>query len=757
MSIVDHGPRGDVVALPVRSAASWKVLEQLGPLLRSESEHDAWEQAAMFARRHFAADLAATFEFVDTDRAIFRSSVGFPDHVSDEFAVAPDSQGAYVRSSSDICVSGDIDLDSRFQAGTLLATAGVRSSLSVAFDLLSGDRGIIGVYSRTPDFDFAEADHQMIGTLGHTLGHVIDRLRNQLDLEVQARTDSLTGLDNRSSVLAELDDRLSCGADVTALLIDLDGFKSVNDHCGHRTGDRVLQTIAERLTRSVETGDHLGRLGGDEFLLLCDGDVGTPRAEQIIGHIEEIVVFESRTIGLSASIGISRSRPDDDVSSMLERADHMMYSAKEQGRGRVRADEPIVRTTTRGPMSAPVLPDLEALEHAIAELKVVVQPIVSAATGDVCGVEALTRGPHGQTLEYPDRLFDVATTFGRIGDVELASKRLAFALDLPEHLMLFINLEPSLLCEATWLERLSEAWTTSNCRRPVVAELTERAVLEHPGRLIEAVAACRALGWQIALDDVGARSESLAALRWIAPDIVKLDMSLLRNENRAHTAHVVAAVDAYRTNSEQRRVVVIAEGVETETDAKLADVLGADLLQGFLYGRPVPVVDASWLQRMGPRPVTEPSLPRPVRHLVERTAAKSDLLAMSQHIEAAALSPDCVVLSTLQDVSNFTRPTRRQYRAMARRCGFVGVLGRNVSSVPSSEVTGIRLVDLADDDPITSSWQVLAMSPTVSLGFVATEIETSDDTDDMDRLFRYRLVSHPTEVERAVRRLLRYF
>ncbi|MEP4649850.1 MAG: DICT sensory domain-containing protein, partial [Ilumatobacter sp.] len=134
-----------------------------------------------------------------------------------------------------------------------------------------------------------------------------------------------------------------------------------------------------------------------------------------------------------------------------------------------------------------------------------------------------------------------------------------------------------------------------------------------------------------------------------------------------------------------------------------------------------------------------------------------DLLAMSRHIEAAALSPDCVVLATLQDVSNFTRPTRRQYRAMARRCGFVGVLGRNVSSVPSSEVTGIRLVDLADDDPITSSWQVLAMSPTVSLGFVATEIDTTDDVDDMERVFRYRLVSHPTEVERAVRRLLRYF
>ncbi|MEP4652975.1 MAG: EAL domain-containing protein, partial [Ilumatobacter sp.] len=614
----------EIAASPRTGRASWRVLERVGPLLRSENEHDAWEQAARFARRHFAGDLAASFEFVDTDRAVFRSAVGFADHDTTEFAVAPGSQAAYIRSSEDICVSGDIALDSRFDAGTLLATAGVRSSLSVAFDLRSGDRGILGVYSRTADFDFGGADHEMIGVLAAMLGTVIDRIRNQRDLEVQARTDSLTGLDNRSSVLAELDDRLSCGAEVTALLIDLDGFKSVNDHCGHRTGDRVLRTIAERLTRSVETGDHLGRLGGDEFLLLCDGDVGTARAEQIIGHIEEIVVIESRTIGLSASIGISRSRPDDDVSSMLERADQLMYSAKEQGRGRVRADQPIVRTTTRHLLSAPVAHDAAALERAIDELCVVVQPIVSAVTGDVCGVEALARGPHGQPLEYPDRLFDVATTFGRIGDVELAAKRLAFALDLPEHLTLFINLEPSLLCDATWLERLGEAWTSSNCLRPVVAELTERSVLEHPGRLIEAVEACRALGWQIALDDVGARSESLAALRWIAPDIVKLDMSLLRNGNPAHTAHVVAAVDAYRTNSERRRVVVIAEGVETETDAKLADVLGADLLQGFLYGRPVRVGDASWLGVMGPRTATEPSLPRPVRHLVERTAAKSD-------------------------------------------------------------------------------------------------------------------------------------
>lgn len=733
------------------------ISEQLGPLLESDNEQQAWNCAAAIVHRSFAADDAASFEFLTDDRAIFRSSVDFADVAYDtSFAVAPDSQAAYLRTTDAVCVSGELSVDPRFVAPALLTSLGFRSSMGVSFPLAQRGRGLLGVYSREPDH-FVDANLDTIGVVARVLGSVIDRLRHHNELEVLARTDSLTGLDNRSIVLAALDEKIREGRQISALLIDLDGFKSVNDQHGHRMGDRVLQIIAKRLERSVDADDRLGRLGGDEFLAVFDGHVDTMRAEQLIGYVEEIIMVDSRTVGLSASIGISRSRPGDDVSAMLERADLMMYAAKTMGRGHVRTDDSVEPSAE--PRPAPSSPrtnvDLAMVDEAIADLSVLVQPIVQASTRALHGVEVLTRGTPGRPLELPVHLFNAARTFGRLDALELESKRLAFGLELPAGIPLYINLEPELLCDPDWFGRLAATWRSSGSDRPVVAEVTERAVMDNPGRLLRAVAACRQLGWQIALDDVGARSESLAALRWIEPDIVKLDMSLIRNENPAHSAHVAAAVAAYRNDHRRRHVIVIAEGVETHTDAELAGVLGADLLQGYLYGRPGSVADLARLDQMFGHSSTARAIP----FQGERIGNKRDLLSMSHNIEAYALSDDCVVLSSLQAATHFTRRTRRQYRAMARRCGFVGVLGTDITTIPASEVTGIRLADLAPDDPLTETWQVLVMSPTTSVGLIATELRLNDEPGrrDADRLFRYRLVSEPSDVEAAVRRLLRHF
>lgn len=753
--------RGDLCAPTTRRASTQSVVEQLGPLLRADNERQAWQHAAVLMKNLFSADFATAVEFVGDDRARFRSSVGFAEPLTTAlFAVAPDAQAAFARTLGRACRSADIVTDPRFTAPSMLVRVGVLSTLTTSFTLADGADCLIGVHARAADH-FADADADTIDVLASVLGSVIDRLREQRELKVSARTDALTGLDNRPVVLAALDERLRNGQDVSVLLIDLDGFKSVNDQHGHLLGDRVLRSIAQRITRSVEAGDRVGRLGGDEFLVLFDGHTGTLRAEQMIGHIEEIIVMESRTISVSASVGISRSRPDDDVAAMLERADQMMYEAKALGRGRVRADLSLGAAVTAGPASSRRRPnvDLHMVDDAIAELGIVVQPIVVAATGALHGVEALARGPEGSALEFPDQLFDAATTFGRLGELELRAKQLALDLELSDDLTLFINFEPALLCDGTWFRQLADAWRASGSPRRVVAELTERSVMQNPGRLLDAVAACRQVGWGIALDDVGSRSESLAALRWIEPDVVKLDMSLIRNQNPAHSAHVVAAVAAYRTNSARSDVMIIAEGVETQADAELADVLGADLLQGYRYGRPGPLSDLATCDASASGVVIDPTMIRDVPHLGDRVASGADLLSMSRHIEASALSADCVVLSTLQDVSHFTRRTRRQYRAMARRCAFVGVLGTGVTSVVAAEVTGIKLADLSPDDPLVRCWNVLAMSPTMSLGLLAIEIDPRPGSQLAlsERLFRYRLVTRASELEEAVRRLLHYF
>ncbi len=292
------------------------IIEQLGPLLNANSEVDAWNHATTFVKDHFSTDLSAAFEYLGSNRAAIRSTKGSVVAAGDLlFAFAPDSQAAFIKTCGQVCVSGDITTDPRFEAPRLLTAANVRSSMSVAFDLASGDAALLGVYSTQPD-QFADAESEMLGVFARLLGTVIDRIRQQRELEVSARIDPVTGLDNRSTILADMEVRLCAGRDVTALVIDLDGFKSVNDQHGHRVGDLVLRTVARRLERSLEADDSLGRLGGDEFLLLLDGFRGTMRAEVVIGHIEEIIMIESRDgqrVGLdrdqSQSTGRRRHRP----------------------------------------------------------------------------------------------------------------------------------------------------------------------------------------------------------------------------------------------------------------------------------------------------------------------------------------------------------------------------------------------------------------------------------------------------------------
>ncbi len=532
----------------VDARADWRVVGDLLPLLACDSEREGWTQAVEIAHHLFGGDLAITIEFVHDDRAVFRSSVGLelPIGGDQTFPCAPDSQAAFVARSGAPCRSDDIALDDRFVASALLTSVGVRSSLTSAFALANGRSVLIGVHSRSPAL-FDHDDETAFGEFTEFVGTAMRSIRRRAVLERGAHFDPLTDLANRPTIIEFLGEQIAVGrSEVTSMLIDLDGFKTVNDDHGHRTGDIVLRTVAARIERCLSLGDRLGRLGGDEFLLVTDTpDVGL-LTERILGHIEEAILVEGRLVQVSASIGVARRRSDDDATSMIERADRLMYSAKSVGRGTMRSDVRVGqgRATTRRDDPGRVSSSLALVDDAIARLRIAVQPIVNAGCHTVRGVEVLSRGPLDHPLEFPDRLFATAATFGRLGELELASKVLAFEAVVPDDLDLYVNLEPALLCDEAWLARLTAAWVRSNSTRPVVAELTEREVLRSPGSLIRAVEACRELGWKIALDDLGSRSESLAALRWIRPDVVKLDMSLIENDNPAHAAHIVAAIAA---------------------------------------------------------------------------------------------------------------------------------------------------------------------------------------------------------------------
>ncbi len=745
------------VPRPRSDRLSVGTLQQVAPLLDCVSERAGWNHCIDIVSRLTDADVAVALEFLSDNRAIVRSASARIDLTpGTTFSVPPHSQVGYMLDVDDVLISNDLRHEDRFVPESVLLDIGVASSMGVRFELPGDQLALVSVHSMHPDH-FGTADADALLALRPMFSTALSRMRTWDAVELNARIDPLTGLMNRTSIMQELADRFSTASDITTLFIDLDGFKSVNDQLGHRAGDAVLRTVADRIARTLGSDHRLGRLGGDEFLLVVDQVDGLYLAERLLGHVEEVILVDSQVIQLSASIGIARRRSHEDATSMLERADRLMFQAKSAGRGAVRLDtieDPAPPIPTDH--AEPELASLASVRSAIAGLRIVVQPIVDAATHRLHGVEALTRGPIGHELERPDMLFTAAAKFGLLGELELAAKKLAFDLPLDDAVELFINLEPALLSDEDWLTALTDAWSESGQKPSVTAEVTERAVLHSPGRLLRSVEVCRELGWMIALDDVGSRSESLAALRWIDPDVVKLDMSLITNENPAHSAHVVAAIAAYRDMERHGDVMVIAEGVETLEDAKHADVLGADLLQGYLFGRPSELKDLQVVDVDG-APLAYGNANR---WDGRRIATKRELLDLSRHVEASVVSSDCVLVATVQHVENVSPRTRRQYEGLARRCGFVGMIGVDMSKIPGASFHGVRTADLELDDPLRMEWQVLALSPTAALGLVATQLSPLDDpgdTPDMERLFSYRLITDDGDVEAAVRNLLRYF
>ncbi len=749
----------DEMVTTVNSAVLGPLAAAVTSILITTGESEAWSVAVDVLEGLLDADSAIGLEVLHDDRAVARATASLPLRLDDEFPVAPDSQLAYVASRSEVVTSPDLDWEDRFVAGAVLTRCGIRSSISARFPLGDG-WGVLGTYWITTD-GCVSVDSQVFELVVRIAGSHIAHLRRQSGLEVSARRDALTGVWNREASMRELAGRLSTAHPPIVLIIDLDGFKSVNDDLGHQAGDIVLKAIAARIERGVPVGQHVGRLGGDEFIVLLDDDLSSTMrlSERLVGAIEEAISVEGRVVQISASIGVARADDDEDATSLIGRADAAMYAAKSSGRGQVKLSEDrrrrrrlqVGRSNLRPRPAEPHTPmNLVVVDKAISGLRIVVQPIVDVQTGRVRGVEALTRGPVGHRLEYPDHLFSTAATFGRLAELELEAKRRAFALPLPTDVVLFINLEPILMADPGWLDSMQSVWSAAALDRPVVAEITERAVLASPGRLLSAVTACRRLGWRIALDDVGARAESLAALRWIRPDVVKLDTGLIHGQNATHTTQVAAAVAAYRDAAPSTEVV--AEGVENDRHLLLTSLLGADLLQGYLIGRPSPVDEVDFSVRPSLRAFADRSVDSS-----ERIGTKRDLLGLSRHIESVALTSDTVLLAALQRDEFLSVPTRRQYAAIARRCGFVGLLGENLTTAAGSSMPGAHIADLTHDDPLTRRWQVVAISPTTSIALVATELDNDGAVDDMDRLFRYRFVTERAAVDEAARELLHYF
>jgi diguanylate cyclase (GGDEF)-like protein/PAS domain S-box-containing protein len=439
---------------------------------------------------------------------------------------------------------------------------------------------------------------------------VTEHLALATRLERLARHDPLTGLANRSAFQEELALALAEERDgVAVLYLDLDDFKDVNDSYGHALGDEVLVEVAGRLRAAVPAGSVLARHGGDEFVVLLRGPAARSAAavgRRMVRSLVQPVAPQgcSAPLSVGASVGVSVLGSDaDDASTLLAHADAAMYRAKRLGRNPVAVftpahDDPSVRVATTA-----------RLRHAV-ECGLVVphyQPVVSLTDGRLVGVEALARWTDEELGPVPPATFVPLAEAGRL-IVELGELVLDQALgqlalwtaagvEVPS---MAVNVSPHQLRYGRFPDLLDVALRRHGvAAERVVVELTETVVVEAAGDELAAIAAVRELGCRVAVDDFGTGHSSLARLRDLPVDVVKLDRAFVAPLPEARAGALVAA---FLRLADALGLSTVAEGVENEAQrGHLADA-GCAAAQGYLLGAPVPAADLTPVLERGPAP-----------------------------------------------------------------------------------------------------------------------------------------------------------
>jgi EAL domain-containing protein (putative c-di-GMP-specific phosphodiesterase class I) len=395
--------------------------------------------------------------------------------------------------------------------------------------------------------------------------------------------------------------------------------------------------------------------------------------------------------------------------------------------------------------------------HAASEgvgLTPVFQPVVSLPDEQVVGFEALARWPTSITMA-PQNVFSFANVSKRAAILDQqcidAATRAALDAELPYGSLLLINTEPV----AAHTARANNAALADACERfQVIFELTERQLLAHPRALLDKVAAIRADGIAIAVDDVGAHPDSLAVLDILNPEIIKLDVAMAQCSPQSDRAGTLTGVLAHH---ERTGALIIAEGVETDEHLEQAKAMGASLAQGYRWGHGVPLNRQKCIA--GPRlsALSESSRFDSAHGSAvgERRAlrvAREDLVAtFSRHIvEQARHSVDHpMVLATLHRGDDPSAEPRQIYRELAMTSPLVAVFGRDV---PDDLGTSVRRVELQHGDPLCEEWVVVAIGTDTCRVLVAREVGPESGCG--DRRFEFLVSSDRTVVTKAARSLL---
>ena len=414
-------------------------------------------------------------------------------------------------------------------------------------------------------------------------------------IDTLSRNDTLTGLMNRAAFAERLNQAVAnmnrYGRPCTILYLDIDHFKLINDTRGHSFGDRLLAEASERMLDEVREGDCVARLGGDEFAILMDGQGGTGAAtrlaNRLIGSVSQVYTFEEQEFKVGLSIGIALAPINGNrAEQLLRNADLALYRAKADGRGVFRFFENSMDSEMRERRM------LEAeLRDAVEKDELVLhfQPLVGASTRKTVGFEGLIRWQHPiRGLLPPNEFVDIAERTNLIAEIGAwtLEKACRSAVNWPQGFFVAVNLSPYHFMKVDIANEVRQALDASGLApKRLELEITESLLLNSTDEVIAKLNAIKALGVSVAMDDFGTGYSSLASLMNVPFDRLKIDRSFVQQVPDSDAGKkIVRMIGALAS---ELGLTVTAEGVENERQAKFLSEIGCDLLQGFLFSKPM--------------------------------------------------------------------------------------------------------------------------------------------------------------------------
>lgn len=453
---------------------------------------------------------------------------------------------------------------------------------------------------------YVEDSTSTLSTLANILGTTLERLdalaeteKKHRQMDMLARTDTLTGLANRyefeSLLSSKIGESGGGNAKFQVAYFDLDWFKNINDTLGHGIGDSVLLHVAKRLRVILREGDIAARIGGDEFLLLISTELDESGfddyLEQILAELKRPLRLGEQVLNLSISLGVALfPEHGRSASELIKNSDIAMYDAKNAGRDRVSYFDQRLSTAINYKVRLE-----KDLREAIAaeQLTVVYQPKFDCQNNRICSMEALVRWEH--PLEGPvgpDVFIPIAEESNLMN--EITAFVLTTSLQDLKHfqavhneLTLAVNISAvEFTAQSNLLERVSEALRyTHSSPSALEIEITETALIRNPGRAQELLESLSAQGTRIALDDFGTGYASLTYLAQLPIDTIKIDRSfvdgLLEDQGKQ------AIVDGVATMARRMGVDLVAEGVETKEQLEWLLATGCHIMQGYLISKPL--------------------------------------------------------------------------------------------------------------------------------------------------------------------------